>query len=62
MDVDIVDLIAKYVFFEEGFDFVVQDNTENIQDGHALVLDLEIPACTIAHKDTAALSLVLVRI
>ena len=23
-----MDLIAKYVFFEEGFDFVIEDNTE----------------------------------
>ena len=28
MDVDIVDLGAKHVFFEEGFDFVVEDTTE----------------------------------
>ena len=30
MDVDIVDLRAKCVCFEEGFDFVVKDNTENL--------------------------------
>ena len=55
MDVDIVDLRAKYVFFEEGFDFVVEDNTENLHDGLTLVSDLEILAGTIAHKDTDAL-------
>ena len=48
MEVDIVDLIAKCVFFEEEFDFVVQDNTEDLQDGHALVSDLEIPASAMA--------------
>ena len=50
-----MDLRAEYVFFEEGFDFVIEDNTENLQDGHALVSDLEIPAGTIAYKDTVAL-------
>ena len=45
-----MDLRAKYVFFEEGFDFVVKDNTENLQDGHTLVSDLEIPTCTIATR------------
>ena len=29
MDVDIVDLIANMSFYEEGFDFVVEDTTEN---------------------------------
>jgi hypothetical protein len=48
MEVDIVDLSTKCVFFEEGFDFVVEDNTEDLQDGHALVSDLEIPASAIA--------------
>ena len=38
-----MDLRAKYVFFEEGFDFVVEDTTENLHDRHALVSDLEIP-------------------
>ncbi len=47
MDVDIVDLRAKYVFFEGGFDFVVEDTTENPQDGQMLVSDLEILAVTI---------------
>ena len=50
-----MDLRAKYVFFEEGFDFVVEDNTENLHDGLTLVSDLEILAGTIAHKDTDAL-------
>jgi hypothetical protein len=48
MDVDVVDLRAKCVFFEEAFDFVVEDNTEDLQDGYALVLDLEILASAIA--------------
>ena len=54
-DVDIVDLRAKCVFFEEGFDFVLEDTAENLQDGQMLVSDLEIPASAIAHKDTATL-------
>jgi hypothetical protein len=48
MEVDIVDLGAKYVFFEEEFDFQIHDSTEDLHDGHALVSDLEIPAGTIA--------------
>jgi hypothetical protein len=55
MDVDTVNLGAKYVSFEEGFDFVIEDNTENLQDRHVLDSDLEIPASAIAHKDTVAL-------
>ena len=42
-----MDLRAKYVFFEEDFDFVVEDNTENLHDGQMLVSDLEILAITI---------------
>jgi hypothetical protein len=41
-------LRAKYVFFEEMFDFVVHDSTEDLHDGHALVSDLEISASAIA--------------
>ena len=48
MQVDIVDLGAKYVFFEEKFVFVVEDNTDDLQDGHALISDVEIPASAIA--------------
>ena len=33
MDVDIVDLGGKYVSFEEGFDFVIEEATEDLQDG-----------------------------
>ncbi len=48
-----MDLRAKHVFFEEGFDFVVEDTTKNLHDGHALVSDLEIPLTgAIAYKDT----------
>jgi hypothetical protein len=54
MEVDIIDLGAKYVFFEEEFDFVVHDSTEDLHDGHALVSDLEIPASAIVHKDRAS--------
>jgi hypothetical protein len=46
MEVDVVDLRAKCVFFEGTFDFVVEDNTEDLHDGHAL--DLEILASAIA--------------
>ena len=52
MEVDIVDLGAKYVSFEEGFDFVIKEATEDLQDGYALVSDLEIPVGTIVHNDT----------
>ena len=55
MEVDILDLGAKYISFEEGFDFVIKKATEDLHDGHALVLDMEIPAGIIAHKDTVAL-------
>ena len=48
MEVDIIDLRAKCVFFEEGFDFVLEDNTEDLQDGHVLVSYLEIPASAMA--------------
>ena len=47
MQVDTVDLGAKYVFFEEKFVFVVEDGTEDLHDGHALVSDMEIPASAI---------------
>ena len=52
MEVDIVDLRAKCVSFEEGFDTVIEEATEDLQDGHALVSDLEISTGTIAHNDT----------
>ena len=42
----------KYVYFEEGFDFVKEESTEDLQDGHTLISDLEILADTIAYKDT----------
>ena len=48
-----MDLRAKYVFFKEGFDFVVEDSTENLLDRQMLVLDLVFLASAIAHKDTA---------
>ena len=51
MNVDIVDLRAKCVFFKEEFDFVVEDTAENLQDGQMLVSYLEILASVIAHKD-----------
>ena len=52
MEADIVDMGAKYVSFEEGFDFVIEEATEDLWDGQTLVSDLEIPVGTIAHKDT----------
>ena len=42
-----MDLRANYVFFEEGFDFVVEDNTENLLDRQMLVSDLGILAISI---------------
>ena len=47
-----MDLGAKYASFEEGFDFVIEEATEDLGDKEALVSDLEITAGTIAHKDT----------
>ena len=55
MEVDILDMGAKYVSFEEELDFVIEEATKDLQDGHALVSDLEIPASIIAHKDIVAL-------
>ena len=37
-----MDLGGKCVSFEEGFDFVIEKATEDLQDGHGLVSDLEI--------------------
>ena len=54
MAVDIVDLIAKYVSFEKKFDFVIEDATEDLQDGQMLGSDLEIHAGTVVHKDRAS--------
>ena len=42
MEVDILDLGGKCVFFEEGFDVVIKEATEDLQDGQSLVSDLEI--------------------
>ena len=47
-----MDLGVKYVSFEEGFDFVIEEATDDLEDEDALVLDMEIPAYTIAHNDT----------
>ena len=55
MEVVIVDLGLKYVSFEEGFDFVIEEAIEDLQNGQSLVSDLEILAGTIAHTDTVAL-------
>ena len=40
---------------KKRIDFVIEEATEDLQDGHALILDLEILAGTIVHKDTATL-------
>ena len=47
MEVDIIDLGAKYISFKEGFDFVIKEATEDLHDGHALVSDLKILAGTM---------------
>ena len=46
-----MDLGGKCVSFEEGFDFVIEEATEDLQDGHGLVSDLEIPARTDDYED-----------
>ena len=38
-----MDLGAKYVSFEEGFDFVIEEATYDLGDREALVSNLEIP-------------------
>ena len=45
-----MDLGGKCVSFEEGFDFVIEEATEDLHDGHGLVSDLEIlPSFFLAH-------------
>ena len=45
-----MDLGGKCVSFEEGFDFVIEEATEDLQDGHGLVSDLEFfPSFFLAH-------------
>ena len=39
---DIVDLGVKYVSFKEGFDFVIEETTEDLGDGEAPISNLEI--------------------
>ena len=51
MEVDIVDLGGKCVSFEEGFDFVIEEATEDLQDRHSLVSNLEIPAIMVDYED-----------
>ena len=46
-----MDLGGKCVSFEEGFDFVIEEATEDLQDGHALISDLEITARTDDYED-----------
>ena len=38
-----MDLGVKYVSFEEGFDFVIEEATEDLGDGKALISYLKIP-------------------
>ena len=38
-----MDLGVKYVYAEEGFDFVIEEATDDLGAGEALVSDLEIP-------------------
>ena len=47
-----MDLGLKYASFEEGFDFVVEEAMEDLEDGEALLSGLGIPAGAVAHKDT----------
>ena len=47
-----MDMRGKCVSFEEGFDFVIEEAMEYLQDRHGLVSNLEIRAGTIVHKDT----------
>ena len=49
-----MDLGAKYVSFEEELDFVIEEATEDLQDGYALVSYMKISTGTITHKDGAA--------
>ena len=44
-----MDLGGKCVSFEEGFDFVIEEATEDLQDGHGLVSDLEILLSFFCH-------------
>ena len=44
-----MDLGRKCVSFEEGFDFVIDEATKDLQDGHSLVLDLEILPSFFCH-------------
>ena len=45
-----MDLGGKYVSFEKGFDFIIEEATEDLQDEQGLVSDLEIlPSFFFAH-------------
>ena len=46
-----MDLGGKCVSFEEGFDFVIEEATEDLQDRHSLVSNLEIPAIMVDYED-----------
>ena len=46
-----MDMGGKCVSFDEGCDFVIEEATEDLQDGHALVSDLEIPTRTDDYED-----------
>ena len=43
---------SEICLFRRTCDFVIEEATKDQQEGHALVSDLEIPASTIAYKDT----------
>ena len=51
MEVDIVDQGGKCISFEKGFDFVIEEAAEDLQDGQGLVSDLEIFARTDDYED-----------
>ena len=46
-----MDLRGKCVSFEEGFDFVIEEATEDLHDEHGLISDLEILARTDDYED-----------
>ena len=46
-----MDLGVKHVSFKEGFHFLAEEVLEDLGVGEVLISDLQVRACTIAHKD-----------
>ena len=44
-----MDMRWKCVYFKEGFDFVIEEATEDLHDGHGLVSNLEILLSLFCH-------------